>query len=162
MKRRRLGWAVGLALLAGCGYSAKPMTPPNVRTVYVPIFDNRTFRRGLEFELTKAVKDQLLFRSDLRLARKEYADTELLGEIVDVDENVLTEDLRDDIVETGVTVTVHIIWKDLRTNRILLERKNLSETARFIVTRGENKGAATKEAFHDLAERIVELLVDPW
>ncbi len=162
MNLSRCKWLIVLAALAGCGYSAKPMTPRNVRTVYVPIFDNRTFRRGIEFQLTQAVKTELLHKADLRLSSSETADTELVGEIVDVRESVLLEDLNDDVVETGVTVTVDLVWRDLRTNRVILDRKNLSDTAEFIVTRGESVGTATEEAFRDMAERIVDLLVEKW
>ena len=162
MKRYQAVCALIVLALAGCGYTTKPLTPDNVRTIYVPIFDNRTFRRGLEFQLTQAVKTEILYKSDLRIASRASADTELIGEIVEVRENVLMEDLHDDIVETGVTITVDIVWRDRRTNRILLEHKDISDTAEFIVTRGESIGTATEEAFRDLAERIVSLLQEDW
>ena len=50
-----LACAAGLALVMGCGYSSRPMTRGDVRTVYVPVFDNQTMRRGMEFDLTRAV-----------------------------------------------------------------------------------------------------------
>ena len=79
------------------GYTSKSLSPQNVRTVHLPVFENRTFRRGLEFQLTAAIKNELLHKSDLRIADRDVADTELTGEIVDVREHVLLElqDLRD-------------------------------------------------------------------
>src|SRR4051794_10112312 len=63
---------------AGCGYSAsdpaagqtgpvgglagyqwKSLYREDIRTVAVPIFSNRSFRRGVEFQLTKAIVNQL-------------------------------------------------------------------------------------------------------
>ncbi|MEK7290097.1 MAG: hypothetical protein AAB067_07960, partial [Planctomycetota bacterium] len=32
-------------LLGSCGYSSKAVLRSNVRSIYVPIFDNKTFRR---------------------------------------------------------------------------------------------------------------------
>ena len=87
---------------------------------------------------------------------------ELTGEIVDVRENVLLEDLNDDVVETSITVTVDVIWRDRRSGRVLLDRRGVSDTAELIALRGENVGTATEEAFRDLAERIVELLEEDW
>jgi len=150
------------AVVCGCSYTSKPMRPANLRTIHLPIFDNRTFRRGLEFSLTEAIKTELLHKSDFRLADRDRADTELTGEIVEVREGVLMEDLNDDIVETSVTVTVDIVWRDLRTGRILLKRQGVTDTAEFIVLRGENIGTATEEAFRDIAERIVDLLEQDW
>lgn len=144
------------------GYTSKALGPQNVRSVHVPVFDNRTFRRGLEFQLTAAIKNELLHKSDLRIADREVADTELTGEIVDVREHVLLEDLNDDVVETSITVTVDVVWRDLRSGRAILDRRGVSDTAELIALRGENVGTATEEAFRDLAERIVELLEEDW
>ena len=154
--------ALLMLLAAGCSYTSKPMHPENIRTIHLPIFDNRTFRRTLEFDLTRAIKTELLHKSDFRLADRESADTELSGEIVDIRENVLLEDLNDDTVQTSVTVTVDLIWRDLRTGRILLNRKGFSDTAELTMVRGENIGTATEEAFRDLAERVVDLLEEDW
>ncbi len=53
-----------VASLAGCqstghvsifGYSTRPNYDECIRTVHVPIFENNTFRRGLEYDLTRAV-----------------------------------------------------------------------------------------------------------
>ena len=162
MKPRHACCLLILSAVVGCGYTSRPLIPSNVRTVHLPIFDNRTFRRGLEFQLTQAVKSELLYKSDLRIADLATADTILIGEIVDVRESVLLEDLNDDIVETGVTITVDLVWKDRRTGRIIAERKGISDTAEFIVTRGESIGTATEEAFRDLAERIVSSLQEDW
>ena len=37
------------------GYTTKPNYDPNIHSVYVPIFKNLTLRRGVEFDLTRAV-----------------------------------------------------------------------------------------------------------
>jgi len=169
---RRIALLIGvLTALCGCstvkkimtlGYTSKPLGPADVRSVHLPVFDNRTFRRGLEFQLTEAIKTELLHKSDLRIVDRDVADTELTGEIVDVRENVLLEDLNDDVVETSITVTVDVIWRDRRSGRVLLDRRGVSDTAELIALRGENVGTATEEAFRDLAERIVELLEEDW
>src|SRR5262245_45600048 len=63
-----VGLAVVTATLPACtsggnvsvlGYSTKPLHDTEIRTVRVPIFENRTFRRGLEFDLTKEVIRQI-------------------------------------------------------------------------------------------------------
>jgi len=54
----------------GCGYSAKSLLRSNVRSIYIPIFDNDTFRRGYEFDLTREVRDQILMKTDLRIVER--------------------------------------------------------------------------------------------
>ena len=148
--------------VGGCGYSHESLLPANVRSVYVPIFDNRTFRRGLEFDLTEAVKNEILLKTDLTIAPKHKADTILIGEIVDFREHVLVENENDEPTETQVEIIVDLIWKDRRTGRVLRNVKGLRETAEFIVARRETLGTATDESFRYVAERIVEALEEDW
>jgi len=89
MNIRQLALSVAVALIAGCGYSTAPVLKENVSSVYIPIFDNRTFRRGLEYELTEAIRDQILYKTDLKIADKDRADSILTGEILDFRESVL-------------------------------------------------------------------------
>ncbi len=54
---RTRAMTVALALLAGsicgCGYTTRALHRTDVRTVAVPIFESRSFRRGIEYELTR-------------------------------------------------------------------------------------------------------------
>src|SRR5262249_31118753 len=64
-RRLMVGVALAAALsLVSCepghnftvfGYTTQPNYNCNIHTVYVPIFKNRTFYKGLEFDLTRAV-----------------------------------------------------------------------------------------------------------
>src|SRR5437016_468028 len=55
----------------------------SIHTVRVPIFDNRTFRRGLEFDLTQAVVRDIQLHTPYRVVGCDQpADTELQGRII--------------------------------------------------------------------------------
>ena len=148
--------------LGSCGYSSKSLLRSNVRSIYVPIFDNNTFRRGLEFDLTKAVRDQILLRTRLNIVDKDEADSILFGKISSVAEGVLIEDTRDNIVESRVTVGVDIRWVDKRTGRTIIERKNISMPAEFIVGRNETLTSAGDEAFVRVAQNIIQAMEEDW
>ncbi len=150
------------AMISGCGYSTKSLFDRNISSIYIPIFDNTTFRRDLEFDLTKAVKDEIMNRTSLRIVQKESADTILHGSIVDVKENVVTQNNVDDIVESRFTIYVDIKLVDRRTERTLYEESNLYNTAEFIVNRGENINSVAKENIAILAETIVNHLEENW
>ena len=76
-------------LLSGCGYTVGNGFSPDIKTVSVPIFENDTYRRGLEYQLTEAVQKEIQNRTPYRLARGTDADTRLTGRIVQVRKDVL-------------------------------------------------------------------------
>ena len=45
------------------GYTTKPNYDPCIKTVYVPIFENKTFHRGMEFDLTRATRVRNVLRA---------------------------------------------------------------------------------------------------
>lgn len=145
-----------------CGYSSKSLLRSNVRSIYVPIFDNNTFRRGYEFDLTKAVRDQILLRTRLNMVDKDEADSILIGKITGVDENVLIEDRKDNIVESRVSVTIDIRWVDRRTGRTIVERRNIKRPTEFIVLRNETLTSSSNEAFVKVAQSIVDAMEEDW
>ncbi len=150
------------ALISGCGYSSKSLISRKINSVYIPIFGNYTFRSGLEFDLTTALKDEIMSKTKLRIARKDDADTILTGKIVQITEGVITSNARDNIIENQVTISVNIALADRRTGRALMSMEGLTNKAEYIVTRGENINTATQECLAGLAEKIVYQLEEKW
>ena len=151
-----------VALISGCGYSTKSLISRKINSIYIPVFENITFRRGLEFDLTKAVKDEIMSKTNLRIVEKDSADTILLGTIKNVSEGILTQDITDNIVESRVTLYVDIKLVDRRTGRDLINESDLKGSAEFIVKRGETIESAIDEGVVDLAEIIVNHLEEEW
>lgn len=150
------------AIISGCGYTTKSLISRKINSIYIPIFGNYTFRRGLEFDLTTALKDEIMSNTKLRIVQKDNADTILTGKIITVTEGVITSNARDNIIENKVTITVSISFADRRTGRVLMSMGGLTNTAEYIVTRGENINTATKECLEGLAEKIVYQLEEKW
>lgn len=146
----------------GCGYTSKSLLPQNVNSVYVSIFDNKTFRRGLEFDLTNAIKNEVLFKTRLKLADKDHADSALYGKIHDVKGHVLIENPDAQVVETAVTIFVEFSWVDLRTGRTIVDKMGVTQQGEFKATRQEDEKFAEDKAFVDLAERVVNLMEEAW
>ena len=165
---KRIHITIGIFLVfvfstfVGCSYSSRSILVQNVKSIYIPIFDNQTFRRGLEFGLTKAVKDEIMFKTRLRIAEKDEADSLLEGDIVDFGEETMIVDADDKIVESRIYIAVNFTWKDLRTGRILAEQKDVIAPTEFIAERGETIETAKNESYVDLAERIVDLMNEKW
>ncbi len=156
------GLILALLLVYGCGYSNKSLISRNINSIYIPIFDNTTFRRGIEFDLTKAVKNEIMSKTYLRIVDKENADSVLHGTIKDFKEVVLAGDITDNIVESRVMLYVDLKLIDNRTGRILGVVNGIRQKAEFIVRRGETLDSATEEGILDIAETIVMRLEEKW
>src|SRR4051812_45743845 len=137
MKRRSFLIFLALMTWSSCGYSTKSLYNKNFHTVAVPVFTNKSFRREWEFRLTEAVVKKIESRTPYMVTTADRADTVLTGEIVDIQENVLTERAGTELPrETQLTVVVNIVWKD-RAGHVLLERKGLNRSATEIPQLGE-------------------------
>jgi hypothetical protein len=160
---RQLACIIALfALISGCGYTTKSLISRKINSIYIPIFENDTFRRGLEFDLTSALKDEIMSNTKLRILQKDSADTILTGRIIKVTEGMLSSNVEDNIVESRVTISVYIKLVDRRTGRTLVEEEDLKQSAEFIVKRGENINTASKESLVLLAKEIIFHLEEKW
>ncbi len=164
MSRRRRNGARGaefvgflLAVLApfGCGYSAGPLTPTGFRRVHLPLFENQTWYRDLEVELTRQVAAELQSRPGISIVPLAQADIVLAGTIVDFEQRVLSEDSADRVRESSAVTRVRIEVRDARTGAVR-HGFTVRDRAEFLAARGETLAAATAESFFDLARRVVD------
>jgi len=154
------------AMTTGCGYGVghKDLFRSNIKTVHVPIFQNKDFRRGLEFQLTEALIKAIELHTPYKTtSNKQRADTVLTGEIREVRQGTLGLDFKTHLPrETQATVIASFRWKDLRTGKILVEMDVITQSVDYIRPVGERFYQASEEAMNDLAERIVEKMEKPW
>jgi hypothetical protein len=163
-----------LLFACGCGYTHVGDDPSanyqwrslyreDVKSVAVPIFTNKTFRHGVEFALTKALVTQIEAKSPYKVVPRERADTILEGQVVDIRLQNLSSDSITAIPQEQLYVlTVDFIWKDLRTGRILTERKNFQQTTTFYPTLGEGEFVGSQQSVERLALGIVQEMQANW
>jgi outer membrane lipopolysaccharide assembly protein LptE/RlpB len=149
--------------LAGCGYATGSMTAPGYRTIAVPIFDNATRRHDLEWELTRAVCEEIHARTALRVVGPDDSpDLVLKGALVDVDEDVLSHRRHERIRESAVFLTAEVEVVDAHTGKSVVPRERLTERESFVPVVGESVRTAREEADRTLAEKIVRRLETAW
>ena len=169
--------AAACLLTAGCGYQQNGQVDASgkssykwsslyredINTVAVPIFANKDFRRGVEFNLSSAVVKQMEAHTPYRVAPTDRADTILEGEIVSIDLTTLSRDVRTNVPQQQLyLMTVNFRWKDLRSGRILMERRNFQQTAPFAGVLGEGEFIGAQTAIEKLALAIVEEMQADW
>ena len=160
---KRTAALVMVMMVVGCGYSAGSLIESDYRTVYLPIWQTHERRRGLEIELAQALLQAIQTQTSLKVVRsRSEADTVLDGEIVSLQERVLTEDERDQVQEERVLLTVNFTWRERATDRVIVERRGFRVFADAALPLGESELTATQRAADKLAEKIVEQLQTRW
>ena len=150
------------ATLSSCGYSSRPLYNTSYKTVAVPIFGNKSFRREWEFRLTEAITKNIEYRTPYKVVSQDKADTVLTGEIQNIEENVLTIRTATDVPrESQVTVIVNFTWKN-RSGRVLVDRKGFNRSATEIPQIGERVTDAEQLAVELVAAAIVDQMQMDW
>jgi hypothetical protein len=163
-----------VCILSGCGYTHNGEEPSgtyqwrslyreDVKTVAVPIFQNKDFTRGVEFALTKAVINQMEAHTPYKVVPRERADTILEGEITSVKRSSISKDSLTAVPQEQLyIVTVDFTWKDLKTGQILVERRDFEQTTTYYPTLGEGQFVGNQESIEKLALAIVQELQANW
>ncbi len=184
---------IAATLTAGCqgggdfnvfGYTTKTQFPA-IRTIRVPIFKNRTFVKGIEFQLTEAVVKRIEQRTKWKVVCDGDADSELCGTIINVSKRVITHNTLNEIREGEIALGVELVWRD-RHGSILSNGASaldplaasvltdplaappqarpvlVQRSATFIPELGESTSSARKEVVDDLADQIVNMMEAPW
>jgi len=134
----------------------------DIETIYVPVLENNTFRRGLEVELTQSLVEEINMRTHLRVVPREQADSELVGTIRDFKETVITKTAADRIIEKELTLFVRFRWVDLRTGRTIFRKNDVRATSDVVFAAGETVDAGRRRAFRAMARKIVRLMESDW
>src|SRR4051794_2826785 len=107
------------------GYSTKPNYDPNIRTVRIPVFKNRTPWTvtptvGMEMDLTRAVIREIGEKTPFKVVQDcDNADTELRGVIVGFQKTMLNYTGFNEVREAETQLTVQVVWRDLRSGKVL-------------------------------------------
>ena len=156
--------------LSGCGYtmsrSSQESAPAAAgHKVYVPMFANDTFEPLVEADVTAALKDELAL--DGRWTITDSADADLLvtGRVKTVDQQPLSYDKQERILEYRVRLEVDVKVTDVRTQKVLWKDAAMESSSAYRVTedvtKGKiSKGEAIKKASKGFAEEFVIKALD--
>ncbi len=167
---RRACLLIVITVLSGCGYTVGNDFRRDITSVAVPIFENTTNRRGIEFQLTEYVQKEITKRAQYRLSKGLEADTKLTGKIVSFRKDVLGETAQDDPRELQISLMVQVKWEDIRTGKILAEEEiplspdviPMTAQAEFAPELGQSLATALDQAMQGMARKIVNLMETPW
>lgn len=157
--------ALAAVLLTGCsGYTNKSLFPQDVKSVYVQMFDNRTFRRGMEYTLTDALAKRIESDTPYRIVSdRDRTDSILDGQLVVIAESILTMERETGrALEKEVVLTATVDWKNLKTGRMMINHQSITAAASYSDFLDQDFTYASTLAANKLAEKIVEVMQDNW
>jgi hypothetical protein len=158
--------ALLLALtLSACGYSTRELFPTEYRSVAVPIFENRTFYRGIEYDMTEAFVKELEQRTPYITLDAGTADTLVRGSVVGLETRQLSRTREAGLPqEVEVTLLVDFTWTDQRTGTVLVDRRRLASVGRYVPTQpvGERLDLGQRAAVQRTAQDLVSAMRGDW
>jgi len=164
---------VGLLILGGCaGYQVGnwSLYPPDIHTVYVPMFESAPFRHGLAEWLTEAVVKTIEENTPYKVVNSpDAADSVLTGQILSESQSVLIRNEYNDPREVQVQIVVEVRWVDRRSNQLMAgavplptELAHVQGTGLLVAEVGQSVATAEQDAIRKIAQRIVGMMETPW
>jgi hypothetical protein len=165
--------AAFLAACLGCaGYrmGTASLYPADIQTVYVPIFQSDSYRRGMGERLTELVIKEIEERTPYKVVSSPDADSILTGKITNDTKRVTIEDIHDQPRDVQMNFVVQVSWVDRKgdlvsqggTLPIPAETVQLSQTADQLAEFGQSTATAQQQVLERLARQIVSLMENPW
>lgn len=155
-------------LVCGCagvaGYSDQSLFPQEISSISLEMFDNRSFRRGVEYELSDALAKRIESETPYKIASNaDRADSLMRGQIVSISESVLTTEREIGLaLEKEVELKAIVTWKDLKTGKLLIDNQTVTASASYSDYQMQDFGYASAIAANKLAQKIVELMEKNW
>ncbi len=152
----------------GCGglagYSNESLFPKNIESVRLEMFDNQTFRRGVEYELSDALAKRIEVDTPYKIVTDaDRADTVIGGQIMRIEELALSVDRElGTVLESELQLRAVVHWKNIKTGELMIDHQPVSASASYSSLQMQDFKYASNLAANNLARKIVELMEESW
>ncbi len=174
--RRRLGLLLAACALLACGgcaayrFGAASLYPPDIQTVYVPIFESNSFRLNISELLTEAVCKEIEKVTPYKVVGTPDADSVLTAKLINDTKRVVIEDKFDQPREVEINMAVEVRWVNRRgdlLNEAMAPAAQqdlvmLSAPGNLVAEFGQSVTTAQLQSIQRLAAQIVSLMEVPW
>ena len=160
--------ALVLSGICGCaqmsGYSNDSLFPENVSSVYVEMFENETFWRNVEYDLSDALAKRIETDTPYKIVTsRNRADTIISGKISSIRQSLPTiERETGRALEKEIEIRAVVNWKNLKTGQLLIDSRTAFASASYSEFQNQGFRYASGLAANKLAQRIVELMEKKW
>jgi hypothetical protein len=137
--------------LSSCGYSFGFKLPRGAKTLAVPIFENKTLIRAVEFEITSLLVEELKARSAVPIVTS-GGDAILSGQVAGYSKTPLIETGRQ-LIAGRITVRVLVRLQCL--GETVIDNQEFVGSEDFDTRTGGTEDAALHGAVREIAEKIL-------
>jgi hypothetical protein len=128
------------------------------------MFDNRTFRRGVEYTVSDALAKRIESDTPYKIVSdRDRTNSVMGGQLVVITESILTlERETGRALEKEVILTATVNWKNLRSGRMMINNQSVTVAASYSDFLRQDFTYASSLAANKLAEKIVEMMQNNW
>lgn len=143
---------------------------PNIRTIYIPIVRNDTFRPMVGVQLTEALIKAVELRTSYKVIGDPSADSTLTCRVTSESKQVITENRTDDPRALDAILNIELTWLDRRGN-LLMENRFVppgqfaflfTQSSHFVPEGGQSVSTALQHDIERLADTIVQQMETRW
>jgi hypothetical protein len=131
--------------------------PPHLKTVAVPLFENRTPEFGVDQQMTDAVIEAVTRDNTLKIADPSNADCILHGSLMRMEDRAGQYNENEEASTFRITLTFQATFEDLRKKTVIWQN-----TFSSFGTYTDNRDDGIAEAINKLTTDIINRMVSNW
>jgi len=134
--------------IVGCTYSFKGFTTSGIKSIAIPLFENKTIKPGIEEVTTQKIEDAFIKDNRLKVVAEKDAGSILLGKITSYDRVPFSYDENENVKDYKIEISLSLTYKNSKDET--LWEKQLKEWITYSVSETEEDG------IEDVAEKAAE------
>lgn len=158
-------WSI---VISGCGYYSfsGSTLPPHLRTIAIPIFENRTTEFGIPEDLTDALIDKFTEDNSLKVLDRRAADSMIEGIILSVREQAGAYTVQEQVKEIRIYIRIQAKFEDIKKNAVMWEQE-FTQWGTYnpdlpLTQSGSSRQDAIEEALEKISADIFNKTIGGW
>ncbi len=156
--KRYLNFAVGLSLIffPRCGYYSfsGSSLPSNIRTIAIPLFENKTTEFGVPEDITDALINEFTQDNTLKVVDRRAADSVIEGTILSIREQAGAYNQQEQVKEIRIYVRITAKFEDLKKNNVIWEEE-ITQWGTYNPDSSGEENSTRQDAIGEAIEKIV-------
>ena len=165
--RRFLSITLAVILTAGCGYHLVgygSSLPAHIKTIAIPTFKNSSTEPNIHRDATESIRRAFISDSRLKLIDARRADLIIKGTLINYQLQPVSFSAQDTVDEYIIRLGVQIEAYDRIKKRILVKQEFNTQwdyrVTSSVIDSESAKNTALIEAYNDLADRLVSIIIE--
>lgn len=149
-------FALILVVISHCGYYSfsGSSLPPNIRTIAIPMFENRTTEFGVREDITDALIYEFTQDNSLKVVDQRSADSIIEGTISTIREQAGAYNQQEQVKEIRIYVTVQAKFEDLKNKKVMWEEQ-ISQWGTYSPDSPSGENSTRQDAIREAIDKIV-------